>query len=67
MHPYQDLLEASPPKSKRHTPMSRENRAAQFAPFAALVGYEESLKKEAKKPHEAGCTNPTPTRSNASI
>ena len=32
--------------SKRHPQMSLWNRAAQFAPFAALTGYEESIKEE---------------------
>lgn len=28
--------------------MSRENRAAQFAPFAALTGFEEAIKETAR-------------------
>ncbi len=28
--------------------MSRRNRAAQFAPFAALTGYDDCLKEEAR-------------------
>lgn len=30
-------------KSKRHPQMTRINRAAQFAPFAALSGHEELI------------------------
>lgn len=32
-------------KSKRHFNMSRINRAAQFAPFAALSGHEELIEE----------------------
>ena len=35
--------------SKRHPQMSMWNRAAQFAPFAALTGYEESIKESAEE------------------
>lgn len=33
---------------KIRTPMSRENRAKQFMPFAALKGYEEALRQKEK-------------------
>ena len=33
---------------KHHTPMSLESRAAQFAPFAALVGYDEEIGEAAR-------------------
>ena len=33
---------------KRHPRMSRELRAAQFAPYAALTGYAKAIKKTAK-------------------
>jgi len=32
-------------KSKRHPEMTRLNRAAQFAPFAALSGHEEAIEE----------------------
>ena len=35
---------------KHHTPMSLESRAAQFAPFAALVGYDEEIEKLPDRP-----------------
>ena len=37
--------------SKRHPQMSMMQRAAQFAPFAALTGYSEAI-KEAEKENE---------------
>lgn len=40
---YDDLYDRARPVSKKHPPMSRLDRAAQFAPFAALTGYEEQL------------------------
>ena len=46
---YEDILYRSRPVSKKHPPMSAADRAAQFAPFAALTGYEESIQKTAKQ------------------
>ena len=45
---YEDIIHLSRPVSKKHIPMSRENRAAQFAPFAALTGHEEALEETAR-------------------
>ena len=50
--PYEDILGVPHPVSRRHPPMTRGNRAAQFAPFAALAGYEELIQKTAR-PTEA--------------
>lgn len=43
-HRYDDILYLDRPVSKEHPPMSLTNRAAQFAPFAALTGYHETVK-----------------------
>ena len=43
MTPYDDIIRLPHPVSVRHKPMSRLDRAAQFAPFAALKGYDEVL------------------------
>lgn len=45
---YDDIIDLPHHVSSRHAPMSRENRAAQFAPFAALTGYDDSVKEEAR-------------------
>ena len=45
---YEDIINCARPISQNHPQMSRMNRAAQFAPFAALVGYEDSI-DEAKR------------------
>lgn len=45
---YDDIINLPRPVSTRHKPMSRINRAAQFAPFAALVGYDDAVKEEAR-------------------
>lgn len=37
---YQDILDLPHPVSLRHGHMPKGSRAAQFAPFAALTGYE---------------------------
>ena len=41
----QELLEMERPVSARHAPMRRCDRAAQFAPFAALSGFEETVQE----------------------
>ena len=42
---YSDMLDLPHPVSKKHPPMSLEKRAAQFAPFAALTGFEGAIQK----------------------
>ena len=44
---YDDIINLDRPESK-YPKMSREMRAAQFAPFAALTGYEEAIKEKAR-------------------
>ncbi len=39
--PYEDILHLPHPVSKRHPQMSMYQRAAQFAPFAALTGRQD--------------------------
>ena len=40
---YEDIIDISYPTSKKHKRMPIEKRAAQFAPFAALTGYEDAI------------------------
>ena len=47
-HRYDDVINRQHPTSKKHPRMSNMNRAAQFAPFAALAGYEESIGETAR-------------------
>ena len=39
-HRYDDIIQLSRPVSKKRSPMSNFDRAAQFSPFAALTGYD---------------------------
>jgi len=39
-HKYDDIIHLSRPVSKKRSPMSHYDRAAQFSPFAALTGYD---------------------------
>ena len=48
---YGDLIDRDRPVSKRHAPMARSARAAQFSPFAALTGYDD-LVREAERETE---------------
>ena len=47
----EDIINLPHHTSKTHTPMSMWNRAAQFAPFAALNGHSSAL-METEKQHE---------------
>ena len=42
---YSDIIQLPHPESKNHPRMSMQNRAAQFAPFAALTGYEDVIQE----------------------
>ena len=42
---YRDLLHLPHHRSQTHAPMPRQSRAAQFAPFAALTGFEAQLRE----------------------
>lgn len=45
---YEDIIHLSRPVSPRHLPMSHYDRAAQFAPFAALTGYDAVIAETAR-------------------
>ena len=47
MSNYDDIINLNRPVSK-HPHQSIESRASQFAPFAALVGYDEQVKEMAR-------------------
>ena len=46
--PYNHILDMPHHVSKTRPQMSRLNRAAQFAPFAALTGHDEAVKETAR-------------------
>lgn len=48
MRNYDDLIYLCHYEPKFHPRMSMESRAAQFAPFAALVGYSDAVKETAR-------------------
>lgn len=45
---YDDIIHLPHPVSTRHAAMSNADRAAQFAPFAALTGYDAELAETAR-------------------
>lgn len=45
---YADIIDLPHHRSPKHPPMSLHDRAAQFAPYAALVGYDEMVDEEAR-------------------
>ena len=48
---YKDIIDMPrhEPDEAKHPRMLLENRAAQFAPFAALTGFEESIEQASQK------------------
>ena len=48
MNNYNDIIYLPHHISRVHKPMSISNRAAIFAPFAALVGYEDAVEETAR-------------------
>ena len=48
MNRYDDIINLKRPTSKIHKPMSLQARAAQFAPFQALTGYNEAIKEASR-------------------
>lgn len=51
-HRYDDMLDLPHPVSALHPPMSRLDRAAQFAPFAALTGLGAAINETARQTEE---------------
>ncbi|MBP5394018.1 MAG: hypothetical protein J6Y59_09410 [Bacteroidaceae bacterium] len=47
MTAYEDIINLPHHVSKKHPQMSMYQRAAQFAPFAALTGHEDAIKDTA--------------------
>ena len=45
---YDDIIHLPHPVSTRHPAMSNTDRAAQFAPFAALTGYDSMVEETAR-------------------
>ena len=45
MEEYDDIIHLPHHVSERHPQMSMLNRAAQFAPFAALTGYDDAIRE----------------------
>ena len=49
---YSDIINLEHHKSENYPWMPEEDRAAQFAPFAALVGFDEIIRRTAAQ-HES--------------
>ena len=52
MGKYDDIINMEHHVSKKHKQMSLHDRSAQFAPFAALVGYDDMVEETAKQKQE---------------
>ncbi|MDY4706118.1 MAG: hypothetical protein SO365_07005 [Prevotella sp.] len=52
MDNYGDIINLPHHVSTKHPQMSMLGRAAQFAPFAALAGYEKAIEEARKKQEE---------------
>ena len=51
-NPYADIIDLPHHVSKRHPQMSMEKRAAQFSPFAAMVGHDAAIRETARLTEE---------------
>ena len=49
---YTDIIHLQHPTSRQHPRMPLIQRAAQFAPFAALTGLEAAIRRAAQHPDE---------------
>ena len=49
---YADIIDREHHVSKKRQPMARLNRAAQFAPFAALTGYDDLIRESERETDE---------------
>ena len=56
---YSDIIDLPHHQSGRRPHMSVYNRAAQFAPFAALTGHEEAIEETARIAQERIMTRET--------
>ena len=52
IHDYDDILSMKRPEPKYHPRMPLADRAAQFAPFAALTGYSEVIREVGRTTEE---------------
>lgn len=52
---YDDIINLPHPTSKKHPRMSMINRAAQFAPFAALTGYDDAIQDVERQAEKKRC------------
>lgn len=50
--PYEDIIHLPPHISEKHPRPTMTERAARFAPFAAITGYEEMVLEEARVTEE---------------
>lgn len=49
---YEKIIHLPHKQSTRHPPMSMQARAAQFAPFSALNGYDDAIKESAHQTND---------------
>ncbi len=53
MENYEDIINLPHHVSNKHPQLSMEQRAAQFAPFAALSGYEDAINETVRLSEES--------------
>ena len=57
---YEDIISLPHPEPRHHTRMPLADRAAQFAPFAALRGYHEKIGETAEEVRAAAAVRYEP-------
>ena len=58
-HDYDDIINLPHYEPKHHPRMSMWNRAAQFAPFAALTGYDVAIQEVTKQQEQSQDISPS--------
>jgi len=53
IHKYDRIINLPHHTSRTHPPMDRKKRAAQFSPYAALVGHQEQIQATEKSVNQS--------------
>ena len=67
MQGYEDIINLPHHVSKKHPQMTMYQRAAQFAPFAALVGHDRAIEETARENTDKYLSHSCPEQADAEM
>ena len=67
MELYEDIINLPHHVSKKHPQMTMYQRAAQFAPFAALVGHDRAIEETARENIDKYSSHSCPEQADAEM